>query len=861
MNKSYIPLLGILLVFSLLVIPGVQAGHLKTQPQTIGFNLQSTETDTITLTTDNDYDIDLQFIALNPGGVPMPISSIVGFNTRIEETTDGFKWSYDLQLPNSDFVAKILVTSPIPITILNDKYVVVDGSIISFDDVLEYGYSYTLTKINDYVAEFEITKDYSAHGLSPGYYIMIDPTVTAYPTSDGYLRKDNVGAIDTFLTETELRVGVLDTIPDTGDYVYRTYFKHDTSQIDVYDSIINATLRIYLDSIVTSGGQNCTAMLYSISDYDDLGSLDWDISATTINSSFVFNTDATGIFYEEDISDYITKEGITAFQIKSNYETLNSEDCYFVFSSNETVNTPELEIYWTDGQPSPARELFNVTHPDSRQIFAEDNCLPSPLYASTRPYDPKIACETDGNSCVAVFYDSETLCSRGLKYSLSFDGFQTIEYHGIVTGYEFSQSIYLDPMEERGGELPYDIVYDDHSNHYYIALNNKIYVIPTFDPGVGGVTPYRVTDGYALAVGGTVGADMNFNVPAKVPGGWIGNPAYNCNSFKSYNPLRFNDNDPTSLSLVFSCQIFKPSPNDWDGATWLIDIDVTNRTGTGIDDYTYTELDQIVSCSAGSNFGWDAYSGYAEYSGTAWKYNIEGQIDYCTGTVDRAIEEDNFGSPNDDFNHFYFGGNLYWKNETVYYIYSSETSDLTSFATAELQYAENTIINEAINQSDGVSGGNANYYIWYRSSDLTDGTDGIWIQEEATYPVIVSSNEDVFVTISCPANDYTASGSGKIMQLFTPCLSGNTIQFVSDFTPQVDAQSLNFGSCDSVSYSLYYPDNPYDFTFTVKDALTNDVLENVEMDLTGEASETTNSNGQATFNIQAIDDDDLKVSY
>lgn len=855
MNKNYLNVCGILFILSILSIPGVNAGHLKTQPQGFNFNLQSTETDTLTLTTENDYDIDLKFIALNPGGNPMPISSIVGFNTRIEETTDGFKWSYDLKLPNSDFVAKVLISSTTPITILEDKYIVIDGSLISFDDVLDYGYSFSLTQIDVYNAEYEITKDYLSHGINQGDLITIDPTITSYPANDGYLSQNNVGVIDTFLTTTYLRAGVIDGSPDYNDLVTRTYIRFNTGEIDYYDTIINATLRIYLDTKTQSGGQTCNAILESIDDFEDLGAFDWDITATTINSSFVLYSDATGVYYEQDVSNYITKDDITAFRIKGSYETYNLNSCRFGFSSNETINSPELEIYWTDGSDYPTKQLFNVSDSTSKQIYPEYSC--GWLLPSTQPYDPKIACETDGDSCVAIFYDNQPLCSQGLKYSVSRDGFDTIEYHGLISSKAYATASYLTPMIQRGSELPYDIAYDDNTNHYYIVYDNKVYVIPTFDPQVAGVTPYRVTDGYNLAVGGSVGADMSVDCATETEYG----TGYYCLGISSYNPLRFDDSDPTNLFMVYSCQIRRISPSDYNGGTWYVTYDVTNTTTTANGNlYDCVELDTTTSCSAGGSFGWDEFNGYAEWSGSEWKYNIEGQIDYCPGTQDRAIQEDNLGSPIDDFNQMFFGGNLYYRNNTVFQILTGESTDLNSFGTPELQYSENTLINEVINQSDAVLGGNSIFYIWQRTSDLTDGSDGIWLQEQTTYPIVVYSNKNVFVTLSCDSEDYTTTGSGKIIQLFTPCLTGNQITFVSEYTPNVDTLSLDFGSCDAVTYSIYYPDNPYDFTFTVKDSLTQDNLENAEIYLTGESAETTDSYGKAIFNIQAINNPDFKVT-
>ncbi|KYK22344.1 hypothetical protein AYK24_08350 [Thermoplasmatales archaeon SG8-52-4] len=662
-------------------------------------------------------------------------------------------------------------------------------------------------------------------------------------SSDGHIKYHD-GAYDSVAdTSTNLRIGQNYA---SGYNWYRGYMEFDTTD---YDQVTKAYLNVYFTDTETDNVTDCDVEVLSIAPFGTIDLTDWSLSGDTIISNLTNINDSKGQWYQLDVTDYINESGLTAFQFKS-YESTGTQVCMFKYATQESATDPYLQVFLY-GADMPN---FNVTHPDSRLVYGEDSC--GFLLPSTQPHDPKIACEPDGDSCVAIFYENQPLCSVGLKYSVSFDGFETIEYHGVVRATTLSDTVYIDPMDERGTELHYDIVYDDYLDHYFIAFERYIYVIPTFDPGVFGVSPYRVTDGYNI-VGGSIGDDLS--VDCAIENNWKGG-GYACiGSNRNYHILGFEDGNGTNLALAYSCQM--TSGVDWDGATWLVTYDPTNQTETANGNlYDCAEIDSTSSCSSGGSYGWDYYSGFGVWSGSEWKYSIEGQIDYCPGTLNNPIDEDNLGSPNDDFNMMFFGGNFYYNNETTFLVYTAESSDLTTFSTPELQYTMNEGINEFINQSDAGIGGTANYYIWKRSSDLTDGTDGIYVQEQTTYPVVLSSNQDVFATLTCDSEDYTTSDSGSIMQLFTPCLTGNELQIVSDKSPQVDSIDINFNTCESISVYSYYPENPYDFTFTVKDALTNDVLDGATFSLTEESDQTTNANGQATFNINAISNPNLKES-
>lgn len=846
-------LVSVLLIALLVVlIPNVSAEKITPLVIEKEFLVSKKATDSLQLDTLSGHQIDIQFIALNPGGQPMPISSVNNFKTNIMETQYGYKWDYELRLPNTKFKAVAKITSPVAMT-LSDNHVHVDGLVISFDDVLDYDYSFVVNQIDAYTIEYEISKDYDSKGIKVNDLIVIDPLVTIpSDASDGHIRYQN-GVFHAVNTGADFMIA--GTYFTGGfDNWYRSYLEFDTTN---QTDINRATFYIYYEDRIWDNVTDCDVIVESIPPFAPLDSSDWNIAGNvTVTSSLININDSRGVWYSVDVTDYINESGNTSFRFKGSVESTSSEDCRFEMPTSMNASFyPYLEII--TAEPS---ELFNVSSSLSNQIYAQQSC--GFLLPFTEPYDPKVSCETDGDSCVAVFYENQPFCGRGIKYALSRDGFETIEYIGNIDTTAFSQTVFIDEYYTTGHELPYDIIYFDFNSNYYFVRGTKVYVMPVFDPGVFGVTPYRFTDGYTIASGETIGADISMDCCVEVNHQCAGFPC-NCASASRQNiqTIKFYDGNATKLFGTFQGQPQRTTPStDWDGWFGWFTYDVTNTTTTVNGNlYDCTELWNTPSCSAGGNFAVDEYSGYAEFDGsTTWYYVIEGVFDFCTGTINQALAFDNFGSPQKYYNQVWFGGNLYYRNTTNREMISSESSDLVSFASPDIQYFETISIDETINQSDAGSGGFSNLYVWSRDSTLTDGTNGIWAQAQTTYPVIVSSNEDVFATLTCSSESYTTTESGKIFQIFTPCLTGNQITFVSSKTPGSDVKTFDVGTCSSVSFNINYADSPYDFVFTVKDALTNTNIAGADISLTGETDQTTDSNGQAIFNIQPITDSELK---
>ena len=139
------------------------------------YKLQSKTTETLQLIGKNS-NTNITFRGLNPAGNEMNINSINGFNIDLQQKAKSYKWGYSLKLPNNKFKAKIFIESDNFIKIFNND-IYVDGSIISFKDVLPYGYLYEIIDFNDKTATLEITKNWTKNNIKSNSNIYIDPTV------------------------------------------------------------------------------------------------------------------------------------------------------------------------------------------------------------------------------------------------------------------------------------------------------------------------------------------------------------------------------------------------------------------------------------------------------------------------------------------------------------------------------------------------------------------------------------------------------------------------------------------------------------------------------------------------------------
>jgi len=229
------------------------------------------------------------------------------------------------------------------------SYIIVDDKYaISFFDLME---TLPLKSASANRMVFTIPADAVADGS-----LMIDPYVLKYPFEDGYLERNEFGVFEVYLTATPMKIG---SSQSTTDSLYRAYLKFNTSSIDPWDTIVNATFRGYV-SPETCGSGSSKFWLQNISNYGDLGSSDWTVSYQNMSIFFDTATNSSG-WHQRLVTGFINKGSFTYYRIKGTYETYGGVDCFIGLRANESGGyEPKLMIWYTEGVP-PAVSALNIT--------------------------------------------------------------------------------------------------------------------------------------------------------------------------------------------------------------------------------------------------------------------------------------------------------------------------------------------------------------------------------------------------------------------------------------------------------------------------------------------------------------------
>jgi len=300
--------------------------------------------------TESDKRVSLTFEAYNGIGERIPVDEKLGFTTVIDSSSsEQYKWGYSFILPDVDFIPKLSIVSDNGLKVLYDKYIVVgNDKFISFEDVIAERYDVKLEQINENVVLATLLKDWKAEGFGAGDKIVIDPYLMPMPW-DGQLGKDRLGAYEVVLTGTAIEVGNDVGVGDN-DWFYRGYYKFNTSLIDQWDTIINATFYARVSG-KTCGSGSSRFWLQNISDFGDLGESDWGMPYQNISIYFYANENATG-WHSVNVGSWIAKAGMSYYRLMGSYENYDGVDCFINVNSNESAYEPYVEVYWTDGSPS-----------------------------------------------------------------------------------------------------------------------------------------------------------------------------------------------------------------------------------------------------------------------------------------------------------------------------------------------------------------------------------------------------------------------------------------------------------------------------------------------------------------------------
>lgn len=182
-----------------------------------------------------------------------------------------------------------------------------------------------------------------------GGVLYIDPMIQPYPYEDGYLERDEFGVFNVYLTGTPMRV---DSEVTGADTISRIYMKFNTSEVDPWDTLLNATLHIRVSGETCgSGGSSSELWLQNITDYGDLGASDWDIDHTNITVWYNTTTNSSG-WHEATVDSAIVKGGMTYLRIQGTYELYGGVNCFVNVNTNESSYEPYVEIWYTDVSPS-----------------------------------------------------------------------------------------------------------------------------------------------------------------------------------------------------------------------------------------------------------------------------------------------------------------------------------------------------------------------------------------------------------------------------------------------------------------------------------------------------------------------------
>lgn len=309
----------------------------------------------------------------------IPFESITEFRTSIDSSDSSrYKWSYQFRLPDEKFKAKIRITSDEPMKqIGSDYFRVGDGKLLSFDDVKLSGFQYRVMLEDEFTAVAEIWKDWVAEGVKVGDLVLIDPYISLFP-SDGQLGRSVLGVFEVVLTGTVIAVGN-DVGAGDSDWIYRGYWKFNTSGIDPWDTVINATFWARVNA-ETCGSGSSGFWLQNISDYGDLGESDWVIPYQNISLYYNTSTNASG-WHSVKVGSFVTRGGFTYYRIAGTYEDYAGVDCFINIQSNESANEPYLEVYYNDVVPDAVPPNVTIYSP-SNTTYYDNPAIPLQVSAA-----------------------------------------------------------------------------------------------------------------------------------------------------------------------------------------------------------------------------------------------------------------------------------------------------------------------------------------------------------------------------------------------------------------------------------------------------------------------------------------------
>jgi hypothetical protein len=485
------------------------------------------------------------------------------------------------------------------------------------------------------------------------------------------------------------------------------------------------------------------------------------------------------------------------------------------------------------------------------------------------PHDPKIACsDANPNRCLMAVYDPT--CYGGVAVFESLDGFQTANecntlfwqqpdgvncFHRgtITTSFAFMINNNWYPYYH----LPYDVVWTDKEIAgngqyvFYIVSKNKLY---RYDPIID------------LTINDTAIDDLASNTLITIG---------TSNRYTLYG-FSFDGNDAERLFYLGAELYPVTGSNNLTAIYGEVNISELATQG-GIQTKTrLNPTDTGCNCNLANNPGcpdnlWvTSAMGFASDDG-AGSWGIDTKLNtssYFSAVVDAcsynisSYSQNNFTRPSGtDAVHHELGGNLYTINTTTGVRTSTITGAYAGFGTPVLIYDFDESIAEIVNESDSDLASTpyvSNTYIAFNRYSNSTG-NGVYVSQGSLITVNLiyetGIGASVSATLTCQAQNYTVSaiGSDGQVQLPTPCFSNenNTITVTSNLYPQTQSFNVSFdnSNCPSnYNVELFLEQFPFDTTFTVRSLFEDGALvENASVNITGQGSDITDSNGKATI--------------
>ena len=404
--------------------------------------------------------------------------------------------------------------------------------------------------------------------------------------------------------------------------------------------------------------------------------------------------------------------------------------------------------------------------------------------------------------CAFLTFD-DNVFSNSVKLIYSIDNFTSIYSTYVIPSSDLSNSVNFI------GEyypLPFDITYFNGTFYFFVA--NKMYNFTR----VNGVQLMYSLAGY-------------------------------------YNGLNFVD-DGTIWMVQKACQ----SGGNYAGTYWAY---TTNGTLTKIADE--------LTCNCGTGQSITKAQGWGAKNGNTFRWYWKNYIPYSSGV---NCSSSNMGSFPSDFNGlFYYDGNsiVYHRAENVTAnisggVWKTDT-DLTTFQTEELIYAENTSINEKIRASDHKSGFGYSVYAFERNTNSSYSPSGIYTYYSKEYQLKIVpyfwnintlAQETGTISANIVCGNESDSYSGTTITASVTCRNPE-ITLISSYEPTVYTFTYNIpsGCEDTINYIFptYY--KSYWAKIYTIDSITGNYISNASVTVDSDTN-ITGTDGYAEFYIYPL---------